>query len=177
MRHNIYKCIGSPLHPARRNTWHLSLVPKNSGWICYTVQYSFFLNTLQQSGGLKQTIHTLGPRVGGIANKQTGMLILVCDVLTCPGIAIPVHGTVGLSNHCTRRNMSTQSCTVGWVNGGEECGKRIFMSQFEEQTHIYRVFVGNSRSSCMKILHCRLNPRTWVWNYLRAETWCRPIAP
>ena len=31
MRHNIYKCTGSPFHLARRNTWHLSLVPKNSG--------------------------------------------------------------------------------------------------------------------------------------------------
>ena len=31
MRRNIYKCTGSPLHLARRNTWHLSLVPKNSG--------------------------------------------------------------------------------------------------------------------------------------------------
>ena len=27
----MYKCTGSPLHLARRNTWHLSLVPKNSG--------------------------------------------------------------------------------------------------------------------------------------------------
>ena len=24
MRHNIYKCTGSPFHLARRNTWHLS---------------------------------------------------------------------------------------------------------------------------------------------------------
>ena len=31
MHHNMYKSTGSPFHLARRNTWHLSLVPKNSG--------------------------------------------------------------------------------------------------------------------------------------------------
>ena len=101
------------------------------------------------------------------------LLQQICDLLTCLGIALPVHRTNSfkwLPNHWEPyAYFILQSCTVWRRHGGEIWGKsKIFMNQFAQQVQIYRVFVGRSRSSCIKIVFTAdSNPRIQVWNYLR----------
>ena len=96
-------------------------------------------------------------------NREVSLLLRqVCDLLTCPGIALLVHGTNGwkwLLNHWALHVYFSLARSEGGM-GTRNTEKVSYLWINLINQHIYFVlFVGRSRSSCIKIfLQCRLEP-------------------
>ena len=104
------------------------------------------------------------------------LLRQVCDLLMCPGIALPVHGTNGfkwLPNHWVLHVYFSLARSEGGMGARNAEKSTIFMINFINQ-HIYiTLFVGRSRSSCMKIRpQCRLKPTHLSLKLPTAEIRC-----
>ena len=109
--------------------------PLDLDWYFATVPCSVVDLRKGDSNRPKLTLpHTLEPRVGGSADVPL-LFRQVCDLTTCQGIALPVHGTNGfkkISNfQTTGHYMSTsvQSLALAWSEEGihvqgKECGKK-----------------------------------------------------
>ena len=67
------------------------------------------------------------------------------------------------------RYMSSSICTVWRRNG---IAGKIFLSQFDQQAHIYCSFCRKIKIKLYEAPESAgSNPCTWAWNYLRAEIW------
>ena len=104
------------------------------------------------------------------------LLRQVCDLLTCPGIALPVHGTNGfkwLPNHWALHVYFSLALSEGGM-GAKNAEKAPYLWINLINEHIYiMLFVGRSRSSCMKIsLQCRLEPTHLSLKLPTAEIRC-----
>ena len=115
----------------------------------------------------------------GCADNRPGCSLLmrqVCDLLTCLGIALPVHGSSGfkwLPNHWALHVYFSLAQSEGGMGArNAEKAPYLWIDLINQQRYI-ALFVGRSRTSCMKIRpQCRLEPTHLSLKLPMAEIRC-----